>query len=303
MTDSERKAVERGEKRDRRVREAMELLDAGVEKVLDGEQFKRYLAFAARFHRYSANNSLLVLFQRPNATRVAGYRRWQELGRQVRRGEEGLKILAPIFRTAKDEEGGEKQRVLTSFKVVKVFDVSQTDPVPGGDPLPEKPRPRALRGDSDAAQALGRSLLAVCELEGVAVSEDDAELSALSPGARGVYLLHEMRILLRSTLSSDGRVKTLAHELAHHLLHRDAVASEEDRPTLETEAEGVAYAVLSYFGIDASGYSFAYVAHWAEGKDVAKAALNNIQKAVRTIIDAVEDSGSGAEGAPEREVA
>lgn len=96
MSNDERTAMERGKGRDRRVREAVKLLDAGVERILDGEEFKRYLAFAARFHRYSANNSLLILVQRPGATRVAGYRRWRELGRQVRRGEEGIRILAPI---------------------------------------------------------------------------------------------------------------------------------------------------------------------------------------------------------------
>jgi hypothetical protein len=303
VANDERKAIERGEKRDRRVREATELLEAGVEKILDGDEFKRYLAFAARFHRYSANNTLLVLLQRPDATRVAGYRRWRNLGRQVRRGEEGLKILAPIFRTVEDGEGGEKARILCSFKVVKVFDLSQTDPLPGADPMPEKPRPSVLRGDSDAARALGRSLVAFCESEGVFVSEDDAELEALSPGANGVYLLREKRVLIRSTLSADGRTKTLAHELAHHLLHRGAAATEADRPALEAEAEGTAYAVLSYFGVDASGYSFAYVARWAENKELVRAALSNIQETVRTIIGAVEAGSPRKEGTPEREAA
>ncbi|QIN78354.1 ImmA/IrrE family metallo-endopeptidase [Rubrobacter marinus] len=288
MKDYGTEAMEGSERRDRKVREAVELLDAGVEKVLDGDEFKRYLAFSARFYRYSASNCLLILIQRPNATRVAGYRRWQELGRQVRRGEEGLKILAPIFRTVEDEEGGDKRRVLTSFKVVKVFDVSQTDSVPGAGPMPEKPRPKPLSGDSEAARALGRSLLAFSESEGVPVTEDDAELDRLSPGARGVYLLRERRILLRSTLPADGRAKTLAHELAHHLLHRDAEATEADRPALEAEAEGTAYAVLSYFGIDASEYSFTYVARWAERKEVVRAALSNVQRTVRTVIEAVE---------------
>ena len=292
MANGERKAIERGEKRDRRVREVTELLEAGVERILDGDEFKRYLAFAARFHRYSANNSLLVLLQRPDATQVAGYRKWRDLGRQVRRGEEGLKILAPIFRAVEDEQSGEMARVLCSFKVVKVFDVSQTDPVPGAEPLPDKPRPKTLRGDSVAAWTLGRSLLALCETEGVPVSEDDAELDTLSPEANGVCLLREKRILLRSKLSADGRVKTLAHELAHHLLHRDVAATEADRPTFEAEAEGVAYAVLSYFGVDASEYSFAYVAHWAEQKEVVKAVLSSIQKTARTIIEAVEDGAS-----------
>ena len=294
MKDDGREALERGERRDRKMREAVEILEDGVEKVLDGEQFKRYLAFSARFHSYSASNCLLILVQRPNATRVAGYRRWQEFGRQVRRGEEGLKILAPIFRTVEDEEGGEKRRVPSSFKVVKVFDVSQTDPIPGAEPLPEEPRPRLLRGDSEAARSLGQALLALCESESVPVTEDDAKLQALSPGANGVYLLAERSIYLKSTLSADGRAKTLAHELAHHLLHRDAAATEADRPTFETEAEGTAYAVLSYFGVDASEYSFAYVARWAGSKEVVKAALSKIQKTVRTMIETLEDSSPRA---------
>lgn len=299
----QRKAMEHGKARDHRVREAVKMLDAGVERILDGEEFKRYLAFAARFHKYSPNNSLLILVQRPGATRVAGYRRWRELGCQVRRGEQGIRILAPIFRTVEDEESGEKARILCSFKVVKVFDVSQTDPMPGAEPLPDKPRPEALRGDSQAARGLGRSLLAYCESEGVPVSEDDAELDAHAPGANGVYLLREKHILLRSTLSADGRAKTLAHELAHHLLHRDAEATEADRPALEAEAEGTAYAVLSYFGVDASEYSFAYVARWAESKDVVRAALSNLQRTVRTIIEAVEDGGPRKGGTVGREAA
>jgi hypothetical protein len=152
--NDERKALERGKGRHHKVREAVEMLDAGVERILDGEEFKSYLAFAVRFHRYSANNSLLILVQRPTATRVAGYKRWQELGRQVRRGEEGMRILAPIFRTVEDEMSGEKARILCSFKVVKVFDISQTDPVSGAPPIPEKPRPEALPGSSSAARAL-----------------------------------------------------------------------------------------------------------------------------------------------------
>lgn len=287
--------MERGKVRDRRVREAVKLLEVGVERILDGEAFKRYLAFAAKFHRYSAKNSLLILVQRPGATRVAGYRRWQELGRQVRRGEEGIRILAPILRTIEDEESGEKARILCSFKVVKVFDVSQTDPIPGAEPLPEKPRPEALRSSSSAARALARSLARLCEAERLEVRESCEELDALYPGANGLYSPNKSLILLRETLTEDQKAKSLTHELAHHLLHRDLPAAEAERPTLEAEAEGTAYAVLSYFGVDASSYSFAYVAHWAERKEVAKAVLASIQKTARMIIEAVEDGLPRAE--------
>jgi Zn-dependent peptidase ImmA (M78 family) len=97
--------------------------------------------------------------------------------------------------------------------------------------------------------------------------ESDEELDALYPGANGLYSPKKKLILLRETLADDQKAKSLTHELAHHLLHRDARASEAERPTLEVEAEGTAYAVLSYFGVDASSYSFAYVAHWAEQKE------------------------------------
>jgi antirestriction protein ArdC len=293
--NDERKAMERGKGHDHKVRKAVEMLDAGVERILNGEEFKRYLAFAARFHRYSANNSLLILLQRPNATKIAGYKRWQELGRQVRRGEEGMRILAPIFRTVEDEESGEKTRILCSFKVVKVFDVSQTAPIPGAKPLPEKPRPAALPRSSSAARVLALSLRRLCKAEGLELRESGEELDALYPGANGLYSPKKKLILLRETLADDQNAKSLTHELAHHLLHHDAHATEAERPTLEVEAEGTAYAVLSYFGVDASSYSFAYVAHWAEQKEVVKAVLSNIQKTSHAIIEAVEDGRQQAE--------
>jgi N-terminal domain of anti-restriction factor ArdC len=293
--NGEREAMERGRRRDRRVREAVELLDAGVERILNGEEFKRYLAFSAKFHRYSANNSMLILLQRPNATKIAGYKRWQQLGRQVHCGEEGIRILAPIFRTVEDEESGEKARMLCSFKVVKVFDVSQTVPTPGAEPLPEKPRPMVLAGSSSAARTLARSLRRLCKAEGLELRESGEELDALYPGANGLYSSRRKLILLRETLADDQKAKSLTHELAHHLLLRDAPASEAERPTLEAEAEGTAYAVLSYFGVDTSSYSFAYVAHWAEQKEVVKAVLASVQKTARAIIEAVDDGRPQAE--------
>jgi hypothetical protein len=95
-----------------------------------------------------------------------------------------------------------------------------------------------------------------------------------------------------TSLQSAEKAKSLTHELAHHLLHRDARALEAEQPTLEVEAKGTAYAVLSYFGVDASDYSFAYVAHWAEQKEVVKAVLSSIQKTAREIIEAVENGNS-----------
>ena len=158
------------------------------------------------------------------------------------------------------------------------------------------------RGAPSAARTLGRALLALCGSEGVDVSEDDAELDGHSFGVNGVYLLREGRIIVRSTLSADGGAKTLAHELEHHLLHQDWDASEADRPTFE--AKGTVYAVVSYFGVDASRYSFAYVvARWAECKEAVRTALSSLQAVVRTIVGAVGDVNPQDDGATKSEAA
>ena len=167
MAASARKGSPR-EHRDRRaaraekVAEASRLLEAGVREVLDAEGFRRYLRFSARFHRYSANNVLLILAQRPDATRVAGYEAWRSMGRQVRRGEKGIRILAPVTRKAEDERGKEAARALVGFRTATVFDVSQTD----GEELPQAPTPEDLEPDpSGVAARLYGALRRVCEAE------------------------------------------------------------------------------------------------------------------------------------------
>ena len=146
----------------------------------------------AKFHRYSANNCLLILMQRPEATRVAGYRAWQQLGRQVRKGEKGIKILAPIRRkVAEDEETGEAVRVakLVGFKTATVFNVSQTD----GEELPEASCPEDLDPEEGAeiAEKVYKGLLSFCEAEGVAV-----EMEERRRGEYGSYQRKERRIIL-----------------------------------------------------------------------------------------------------------
>lgn len=272
--------------REQKVGEALEMLETGVARVLDGEDFKRYLRFAARFHNYSANNCVLILVQSPGATAVAGYRKWQEMGRQVLKGEKGIRILAPVVRTREDRETGEKVRALAGFKTATVFDLAQTD----GEPLPEPPRPEDLSGQGDPGGVAGRvyeGLSRLCRAEGVAVESRD-----LPDGYRGIYHRGEARITLSRALSGANRAKTLTHEVAHHLMHRIADATTA-KAARETEAEGVAYAVLSYFGFDASRYSFPYIAGYAEQPEVLKAALARIQKAAHRLIEAVEGDEEG----------
>ena len=277
--------LERRRKRDHRVEEALERLESGVSQILDGEEFKRYLSVAAKFHRYSANNCLLILMQWPNATRVAGYRAWQQLGRQVRKGEKGIKILAPISRTvAEDEETGEKVRALVGFKTTTVFDVSQTD----GEELSEAPCPEDLDPE-EGAQIAGEvyeGLLSFCKAEGVAV-----ELEERRSGEYGSYQRTERRITLNAALPATEKATTLAHELAHHLLHAQAAGTMKQ--TREIEAEGAAFVVCAAFGLDTSRFTFAYVANYAGEPETLKAALERIQGAARRLIEVVEDSMEG----------
>lgn len=273
-------------KPDTRVEEALERLESGVSRIMDSAEFRRYLSIAAKFHHYSANNCLSIFMQRPDATRVAGYRKWQQLGRQVRKGEKGIKILAPISRTvAEDEETGEKIRALVGFKTATVFDVSQTD----GEELPEAPRPEDLDPEEGAqiAEKVYEGLLSFCEAEGVAVDFEERR-----HGDYGSYQHKERRIALNSTLPATEKATTLAHELAHHLLHAQE-GHRSAKAHREIEAEGAAFVTCAAFGLDTSCFTFAYVANYAGEHEALKAALERIQEAARRLIEAVEDSMEG----------
>lgn len=306
--------------REEKVTKAMEILEEGVSGILDSESFKDYLRFMAAFHRYSPNNSLLIFFQRPDATRVAGYRRWQELGRQVRRGEEGIQIFAPMFRKQKSENGegaeGEAEseaesgpdegngreintetaRILSGFKVVKVFALEQTDHIPGAPPLPSAPVPGSVDGESgaDEAATVSRLRLGLVRLLG---SEGVRVFTADLPESRyGYYDRTKKEIVLRHDLLPVERVSTVCHETVHHLLHQrrsgTVSAAEEDRGIREVEAEGAAFAVFSYYGLDTGAFSFPYVASFAGSgaTEVLRAALTNVRAVASRIIQAVEDA-------------
>jgi hypothetical protein len=235
---------------------------------------------------------LLLELQRPGCTRVVGYRTWQKLGRQVRRGERGLAILAPIVRRRRadhneDEENGAVIRSVATFTTAWVWDVEQTE----GEPLPEV---CTRLGGDDADSAFDR-------LGGVAGSlgyrVEDADL----PGeTNGECSPPERVISIRRGLAPAQRAKTLAHEIAHALLHEEGYAA-TPRPVAELEAESVAFVVMSRLGIDSGEYSLGYVAIWAGGGDAARAALRGsaqrIQRGAAAIIGAV--TGGGTDGTPE----
>jgi antirestriction protein ArdC len=259
-------------------------LEQGLLNLLESGEWKSYLLTQSRFHKYSFYNTCLILHQYPDATRVAGYNKWQGLGRQVRQGEKAIWILAPLFSTREcEDENGEKEsaKVLFGFKDVKVFDISQTD----GEELPEIVS--CLQGDDEG---LIEHLLSFSQSNGVPV-----EFRGVLGGACGVCQFNggkPVRISVDPLLSKLHQAKTLAHEIAHSLLHgADQYFGHAPRSLAELEAESVAFIVAQYFGLDTSSYSFPYIAGWQQQEDAIanlKASGCRIQKAASQIIDWIE---------------
>lgn len=241
-----------------KVAEAHERLSSMVEAMVSGDDWRAMLAVAAKFHRYSFRNICLIVSQAPEATQVAGYRSWQSMGRQVRKGERGIAILAPCtYRARRDDEETEAaeapaQSVVRGWRVVRVFDVSQTD----GKPLPGI-TPALL--DGEAPEALWERLAALVAEEGYTLERGDCGR------ANGSTDFATRVVRVRSDVSEAQASKTLAHELAHVLLHGPDQVAGAGRAVAEVEAESVAFVICSAAGLDTDGYSFAYVSHWSGG--------------------------------------
>ena len=262
-----------------------------TEALLDSADWREFLAVAARFHRYSADNIMLILAQAPEATRVAGYRRWQSLGRQVRKGERGIAILAPCVRRARpvnDEEVTERPelvRVLRGFRVAHVWDISQTD----GEPLADV-RPTLLAGE--APVGLWDALAEQVSAAGFGLERDDCG------GANGRTNYLTRTVTVRDDVDDAQAVKTLAHELAHVWLHDPEHASHH-RGTAEVEAESVAYIVCHAAGLDSDEYSLPYVAVWAGGDSATiRSTAERVLGAARRALE-----GAGLGDAPEEATA
>ena len=223
---------------------ALERLEAGVSALLSSGEWKAALEAQRRFHHYSFRNALLIFAQCPAATRVAGYAVWKSLGRQVKKGEKGLCILAPLIR---HDKAGNKS--VYGVRNAYVFDLSQTE----GDDLPATPDYPQLEGEFPQLNVFQGRLEAWLKGQNIAL-----ERVPLPTGVNGTYHSREHRIILSSTLSPNGAFKTLIHEIAHALLHRDAT----ERTQAELEAESCAYLVCAELGLDTGSYSFAYLADW-----------------------------------------
>lgn len=257
--------------------ELLTALKEGISQLTTSDEWQRYLDNQARFYKYSPNNVMLILAQRHNATQVASFNAWKRMGRWVRKGEKAIWIVAPMTYKAKDDEhqDDEQRRVLRGFKWVPTFDISATD----GQDLPEVCH--QLSGDDP--DGLFVRLTAVADSIGFHV--EDAELDG---GVNGDCSHSERRIRVEATNSPAQRVKTLAHELAHAILHGEA----HDRALAELEAESTAYIVCRSLGIDSGDYSFGYVSGWAGGGDQAitgiTASCQHIQKAASIILRSFE---------------
>lgn len=285
------------ESRDKRADELHQItdkLEKGVKDVFQSDKYKQFLNVMAKFPRYSVNNTMLIMMQRPDAQLCQSFTGWKQMGRYVKKGEKGISILAPApykierEQTKLDEKGrpvfdadGEpvKEKVevtIRAFKVVKTFDLSQTD----GNELPTI-GPSELVGNIEGYPKL---LQALQEISPVPVS-----FELIDGDAKGFYHLEDKKIVVQDGMSEVQTIKTLLHEMAHQKLHdKDNVPEAKDisRNGKEVEAESVAYVVCQHYGINTSDYSFSYVAGWSEGKETPelKASLDKIRQTASEFI-------------------
>ncbi len=287
-----------------KMKEITDRLEAGIQELFDSDRFKEYLRVMSKFHNYSFNNTLLIAMQKPDATFVAGYTSWKNnFGRQVVSQAKSIKVLAPspykikkeidkidpkTKKPVTDKNGKpvkeETEITVPAFKVVSVFDVSQTE----GKELPS---------------------IGVDELTGDVEQYNDffkaAELSAPVPvgfekigsGTKGYYSQTDKRIAINEGMSELQNLKTLIHETAHAKLHDidlnappEKQADRPDRRTREVQAESIAYAVCQHYGLDTSDYSFSYVAQWSSGRELAelKASLETIRNTASELIKDID---------------
>ncbi len=273
----------RSEKASDRLKEITDRLEQGVTELFDSDHYKEYLRVMARFHRYSFNNTLLIAMQCPGATRLAGFQSWKKFGRHVKKGEKGIKVIAPTpFKKTVEEDGEEKVIVVPRYKVVSTYDISQTE----GKPLPSIATP--LTGNMERYDDF---MAALAQVSPVPIGFGD-----ISGSAHGYYDLKEKRIAVREGMSEQQTLKTLIHEVSHAKLHDfDLKAPPDERPdidrqTMECQAEAVAFVCCERFGLDTSGYSFGYIAGWSSGRELKelRSSLEIIRNTAAEIIDSVE---------------
>lgn len=293
-----------------KIKQITDQLEQGIADLFSSDRYKTWLTIMSRFHDYSLNNTLLIAGQMPHATLVAGYGAWKkQFGRQVQKGSRAIRILAPSPYKKKTEvdkvdpdtgavvknSDGTPQKeireiVVPAFKVVNVFDVSQTE----GKELPTL-GVSELSGDVEQYSDFMSALRKTCPVP--------MEFEEIAGGAKGYFHPLEERIAIQSGMSQVKTVKTAVHEMAHQKLHsiqpKDETPSEAGdnsraeltRNSKEVEAESVAFTVCRHFGIETDDYSFTYIAAWSRGKETAelKASLDVIRRAASEMITEIEN--------------
>ena len=294
------------EKPAEKLKEITDRLEQGITELFESERYREYLRVMSKFHNYSINNTLLIAMQKPDASLVAGFSAWKNnFGRNVMKGQQGIKIIAPSPYKVKQEmkkidphtqqpiigkDGKpvteEKEITIPAYKVVSVFDVSQTE----GKELPDIAVDE-LTGDVERY----RDFFAALEK----TSPVPIGFEQIPGSSHGYYHLEDKRIAIQEGMSELQTLKTAIHEIAHAKLHDidlNAPENEQqprvDRRTREVEAESVAYTVCQHYGLDTSDYSFGYVAGWSSGRELSelKSSLETIRSAAAEIINSIDET-------------
>ena len=305
------------EKPAEKLKEITDRLEQGIAELFDSERYKEYLRVMSKFHNYSFNNTLLIAMQKPDASLVAGFSAWKNnFERNVMKGQKGIKIIAPSPYKIKQEmqkidphtqkpiigkDGKpvteEKEVTIPAYKVVSVFDVSQTE----GKELPDIAVDE-LTGDVDRYKDF---FAALEKTSPVPIAFENIE-----GGSHGYYHLEDKRIAINEGMSELQTLKTAIHEIAHAKLHdidlnapKDEQQPHVDRRTREVEAESVAYTVCQHYGLDTSDYSFGYVAGWSSGRELSelKSSLETIRSAAAEIINSIDENFAELQKAQDKE--
>ena len=294
------------EKPAEKLKEITDRLEQGIAELFDSERYREYLKVMSKFHNYSFRNTVLIAMQKPDASLVAGFSAWKNnFERNVMKGQKGIKIIAPSPYKIKQEmqkidphtqkpvigkDGKpvteEKEVTIPAYKVVSVFDVSQTE----GKELPDIAVDE-LTGDVDRYKDF---FAALEKTSPVPIAFENIE-----GGSHGYYHLEDKRIAINEGMSELQTLKTAIHEIAHAKLHdidlnapKDEQQPHVDRRTREVEAESVAYTVCQHYGLDTSDYSFGYVAGWSSGRELSelKSSLETIRSAAAEIINSIDET-------------
>ena len=305
------------EKPAEKLKEITDRLEQGITELFDSERYKEYLKVMSKFHNYSFRNTVLIAMQKPDASLVAGFSAWKNnFERNVMKGQKGIKIIAPSPYKIKQEmqkidphtqkpiigkDGKpvteEKEVTIPAYKVVSVFDVSQTE----GKELPDIAVDE-LTGDVDRYKDF---FAALEKTSPVPIAFENIE-----GGSHGYYHLEDKRIAINEGMSELQTLKTAIHEIAHAKLHdidlnapKDEQQPHVDRRTREVEAESVAYTVCQHYGLDTSDYSFGYVAGWSSGRELSelKSSLETIRSAAAEIINSIDENLAELQKAQDKE--